>query len=339
MDSERVTIVGTGQLGLVLADAAAARGATVRLLGRDETVCEELSSTRRNDRRLPGFQLPRSVLVTPDPAIALAGASLIFSAVPTAWVRATWERLRAHVPPRVAIVSATKGLESGTMLRPSLVLLDAIGESANSMRPVAVLTGPAIAAELALHLPATLVAATSDLDLALRVQEALKAPWLRIYRHDDICGAEIAGAAKNVIAIAAGIVDGLGLGVNAKSALLTRGLAEITRLGVALGARAETFFGAAGVGDLATTCFAREGRNRTCGERLARGESLDAILSSTPSIIEGIPAAKAIVSLALIHAVDMPITEAVERILAGAMAPADAIARLMQRESKAERIG
>jgi len=201
------------------------------------------------------------------------------------------------------------------------------------------LSGPTIAAELAKRLPATMVAAADDITTAARVQELFGASWMRIYRLDDLVGVEIAGATKNVIALAAGMIDGLQLGFNAKSALLSRGLAEIARLGAAMGARVDTFFGVAGVGDLATTCFCPEGRNRTCGERLGRGETLDSILESTSSVVEGVATTRSVAQLAADRGVDMPITAAVQEVLFNKLSPRDAIPTLMTREPKAEKIG
>jgi glycerol-3-phosphate dehydrogenase (NAD(P)+) len=204
---------------------------------------------------------------------------------------------------------------------------------------VAVLSGPTIAAELARRLPATMVAAAADPALAERVQRTFAMPWLRIYTNGDVMGVEIAGAAKNVVALAAGMVDGMELGSNAKSALLARGLAEIVRLGTALGARPETFFGIAGVGDLATTCFSPEGRNRSCGEALGRGEPLAQYLARTNSVVEGLATAHAILALAGRHGVEMPIVRAVESIVFHGKRPSDAIRDLMGREAGAERVG
>jgi glycerol-3-phosphate dehydrogenase (NAD(P)+) len=229
------------------------------------------------------------------------------------------------------IVSVTKGIENRTLLRPTQVIADAIGGGAAELRsatapPITLcaLSGPSIAAELARRMPASLVAASDDQGCACLVQDYLHVPWLRVYRNDDVLGVEMAGATKNVIALAAGMIDGLEAGANAKSALLARGLAEIARLGVAMGAKLDTFFGVAGVGDLATTCFSPEGRNRTCGERLARGETLQ-----TKSVME----------LAQRHRVDMPITQAVHAILFEGLSPQNAIRELMSRQLKAEHVG
>lgn len=342
---ERVAIVGDGQMGLVMADALAAGDVAVRLWGRDSRRVSELAETRASSR-LPGFALPGAVEVTHDPEALFEGASVVINAIPTQFIRTVWEGFGALAAaggpggPQVPAVSVSKGIENGTLLRPSQVIAQATGDDPDEpARGMCGLSGPTIAAELARHLPATMVAASHRQDLARRVQELAAAPWLRIYRLDDLVGVEIAGAGKNVIALAAGMIDGLGVGDNAKSALLARGLAEIARLGAAMGARVDTFFGVAGVGDLATTCFSPEGRNRSCGERLGRGEPLEAILASIDSVVEGVATTRSIVSLAGSLKVDMPITGAVHGILFEGLAPADAIAALMSREPKAEKIG
>jgi glycerol-3-phosphate dehydrogenase (NAD(P)+) len=286
---------------------------------------------------LPSFELPDSVDVTGDDASAFRGASLVFSAIPTQFLRRVWVRLRAHVPTSAPIVSVTKGIENDTLLRPSEIISQTLAGAWTG--PMCVLSGPTIAAELARHLPASLVAAAESELLSRQVQDALRVPWMRVYRHDDVIGVEVAAATKNVIALAAGMVDGLGAGANAKSALLARGLAEIARLGMKMGARLDTFFGIAGVGDLATTCFSPEGRNRSCGERLALGETLDAILQSTQSIVEGVATTRSVMALARQLGVDMPITAAVHAILFEGLDPHEAIRGLMSREVKAEQVG
>ena len=337
--SESVSILGDGQMALVLADALVERGKAVRLWGPIADDARQLSATRRSPR-LPGFQLPKPVEVTWEDDHALTKTAVIFSAIPTQYLRSVWERLRRHIPQHCCIVSVTKGIEMGTLMRPTQVIADVIQNAPHGKSATLVaLSGPSIAAEMARRLPASLVAASDDLECASRVQDLLNVPWLRIYRHDDVIGVEMAGATKNVIALAAGMVDGLGAGDNAKSALLARGLAEIARLGVAMGAKLDTFFGIAGVGDLATTCFSPEGRNRTCGERLAHGETLDAILSSMSSVVEGVPTTKSVMDLARSHSVDMPITAAVHAILFDGLQPRDAIRDLMGRKLKAEHVG
>jgi glycerol-3-phosphate dehydrogenase (NAD(P)+) len=334
----RVAIVGDGQMGLVLAEALAHRGVRVRLWGPFPEDIEALASTRTAPRRLEPFELPASVELTADDEQALDGADCIINAIPTQFIRLVWRRIGGHASARTPVLSVSKGIENETLLAPTQVIADVLGER-DDERPMCALSGPTIAAELARHQPATLVAASNDGALAAHAQDLLNVPWLRIYRHGDMLGVELAGATKNVIALAAGMIDGLGAGDNAKSALLARGLAEIARLGMAMGAQRDTFFGIAGVGDLATTCFSPCGRNRTCGERLGRGESLDSVLESTASVVEGVPTTRSVMQLAALREVDMPITAAVHAILFERLDPSDAIRALMQREQKAERIG
>ena len=323
-------------MALVMADALAVRGAAVRMWGPIAADANALSHARVSPR-LPEFRLDDSVNVTAAEAEALNGAEFIVSAIPTQFLRAVWQRL-ANVAPRSApIISVTKGIETSTMLRPTEVIAETMGKGMHGC--VCALSGPSIAAELARRLPASLVAASSSDECSRAVQDLFKVQWLRIYRHDDVIGVEVAGATKNVIALAAGMIDGLEAGDNAKSALLARGLAEIARLGSAMGAKIDTFFGVAGVGDLATTCFSPEGRNRSCGERLGRGESLETILHSMKSVVEGVPTTRAVMQLARARQVDMPITAAVHAILFEGLSPRQAIRALMSRELKAEQVG
>lgn len=335
--AERVTIVGEGQMGIVMAAMLAERGVPVCVWGPFPAVIHELSQTRHSPR-IPGLVIPDAVRFEHDGARAFADATLVVNAIPTQFVRAAWKPIAMHLAAGTPVVSVTKGIEGETLLRPSQVIAECT-QSSGTPRSIGVLSGPTIAAELALRLPATMVSASSDAVLAERVQRVFSLPWLRIYTNSDVVGVEIAGAAKNVVAIAAGMVDGLGLGSNAKSALLARGLAEIVRLGTALGARPETFFGIAGVGDLATTCFSPEGRNRSCGEAIGRGESLAEYLVRTHSVVEGVATSHALSALAARHDVDMPIVRAVESILFQGKTPAHAIRDLMGREAGAERVG
>lgn len=344
MRNEHLTILGDGQMGLVCAAILAQRGVgSVTLWGHDRSDIDALAQTRRS-ARLSGFILPEAVRATGDDAQALRGASLVVVAVPTQFIGPVLGRLRRHMPEaaRAPVVSVAKGIETGSLERPSEIIARSLGEmraDGASSRGFCVLSGPTIAAELARCLPATMIAASTDEALARRVQGLFTTNWLRVYTGSDPLGVEIAGATKNVIAIAAGILDGLQAGANAKSALLARGLAEIARLGTALGARPETFFGLAGVGDLATTCFSPEGRNRSCGEALGRGERLESYLARTDSVVEGVATTRAVMGLAGSLRVEMPITEAVNAVLYGGVDPIDAIARLMGRELKAERVG
>ncbi|HYE02675.1 MAG TPA: NAD(P)H-dependent glycerol-3-phosphate dehydrogenase [Phycisphaerales bacterium] len=341
----KVAILGLGQMGLVCAAALAGgeRPADqgplpgVVMWGHSRDEADLLGQTRASPR-LPGFVLPDTVRVAMTDAEALGGAGLIVSAVPVQFMRSVWERLAGLVPGDAAVVSVSKGIENGTLLRPTEIVRDVLG-AGRALAPVGVLSGPTIAAELARYRPATMLAASADAGLSARLQALFTTSWLRIYTHDDVPGVELAGATKNVIAIAAGIIDGLGAGYNAKSALLARGLAEIVRLGTAMGASPETFFGIAGVGDLATSCFSPEGRNRSCGEALGRGEPLAEYLNRTRSVVEGVATTRSVIDLARRHGVDMPIVEAVHAVLFEGLDPIDGIARLMSRRPTAERIG
>jgi len=302
-----------------------------------------LAQTRRTER-LPGFVLPDDVRVAMGDAEAVREADVIVSAVPVQYARSVWERLGGLVPRVAGVVSVAKGIENGTLLRPTQVVLDVLArlgvDDPDAMpRRVGVLSGPTIAGELARCLPATMIAASDDVGFAGEVQRLFSTSWLRVYTNADVLGVELAGATKNVIAIAAGVLDGLRAGYNAKSALLARGLAEIARLGAAMGARPDTFFGIAGVGDLATSCFSPEGRNRSCGEALGKGEKLDGYLARSRHVVEGVATTRSVMDLAKKYRVDMPITAAVNAVLFEKVDPLDAIGGLMSRELKVERVG
>lgn len=309
------------------------------LWGHNQEEAGELAQTRKSPR-LPGFKLPDAVRVTFKDAESVREASLIVSAVPVQFSRDAWLRLRKHVPKEASVVSVAKGIENDTLLRPTQVIADVLEDDPDTApRRLGVLSGPTIASELARFLPATMIAASDDIDFAKFIQRLFSTSWLRVYTNPDLLGVEIAGATKNIIAIAAGVLDGLKVGYNAKSALLARGLAEIARLGTAMGASPETFFGIAGVGDLATSCFSPEGRNRTCGEALGRGEKLDAFLKRTPSVVEGVATTRSVMDLSRKYKVEMPITAAVHAVLFQKVDPIEAIGRLMSRELKGERVG
>jgi len=343
----RVAVLGVGQMGLVCASMLAAEDGVlprpdVVCWGHDEDEVGRLAQTRRSDR-LPELTLPEPVRLALSDAEALEGADLIVSSIPSQFIREAWTRLRPHVPPGVGVVSVSKGIENDTLLRPSRVVADVLAgpggdDPDRAPRPIACLSGPTIATELARRLPATMVAASDDPAFAERLQALFSSSWMRVYTNPDMLGVELAGATKNVIAIAAGILDGLRAGYNAKSALLARGLAEIARLGAAMGASLETFYGVAGVGDLATTCFCPEGRNRSCGEALGRGRLLDEYLASIPFVVEGVATTRSVVDLAARYRVEMPITDAVYRVLFDRMDPVRAITMLMSRRLKDERV-
>lgn len=337
--SGRAVVLGVGQMGLVCAGLLGPR--TVMWSHADDEA-HQLVRTRRS-ARLPGFVLPEGVEVTADPA-CVAGAELIVSAIPVQHMREAWARFAPHVAPGAGVVSVAKGIENTTLLRPTQVVADVLHRAGRDNpdgkpRALAALSGPTIAAELARCLPAAMVAASDDAEFAKQVQQRFGTSWLRIYTHADLLGVELAGAMKNVIAIAAGICDGLDAGNNAKSALLARGLAEIVRLGTAMGAAPATFFGIAGVGDLATTCFSPEGRNRSCGEALGKGRTLAAYLAGSPHVVEGVATTKSVLELAQRYKVEMPIVQLVHAVLFDGLDPIDGIGQLMSREQKAERVG
>lgn len=293
-----------------------------------------LKEKRSNERLLPGVKLPDSVELTSEDSQAFAGCTLVLSAIPTQYMRSVWQRLLPYLPPDVPIISVAKGIEVETQLRPLEIISQVI--SSKGDHALAALSGPNIAGEIARHLPATAVAASANAELAQRVQGVLSTDWFRIYTNSDVIGVELAGATKNVIAIAAGVLDGMNAGNNAKAALVTRGLVEITRLGVAMGAKEETFQGLAGLGDLITTCFSPEGRNRRVGEQIGKGGKLKEILSQMHSVAEGVPTTKSVLMLAQKHGVEMPITQAVYSVIFEDKDAHLALAGLMSRDPKAE---
>ena len=328
---EKATVVGIGAMGTVMAQILAGNGVNVALLARDCEPVAEIFRKRENTRYLPGVRLSSRVRPTNSAPAAFAATDLVVSAIPCQYLRGVWEKLTDHLPPQVPIVSVTKGIEVSTTSRPSEIIGAHVGDN-----PVAVLSGPNIARELARCLPATAVVACRQPDVAALVQQTVSTSWFRVYTSPDVAGVELAGALKNVIALAAGILDGLRAGDNAKAALVTRGLVEITRLGVALGARAETFGGLAGVGDLITTSVSPHGRNRSAGQRIGEGVPVEQVIAESTAVIEGIPTTKAVLRLAERYGVEMPITRAVYEVLFEGKAPLVAITDLMNRPLKAE---
>ena len=286
---------------------------------------------RENARLLPGVVIPESVLLTTEIHQAVEGADLLIVAIPTVHLRATLRRIASAVARDKPALSLAKGLEAHTFRRPTEIIVEELGP-----RSVAVLSGPSHAEEVARGLPTTLAAASQDLGLAQWVQQCFSTDRFRVYTNLDMTGVELAGALKNVIGIAAGINDGLGFGDNSKSALLTRGLAEMARFGVALGADARTFWGLAGMGDLITTCISRHGRNRAVGERLAKGEKLADIQASTPMVAEGVFTARSVYEKSQRMGIPMPISTEVYRVLYEQKNPRDAVNDLMLRELRSE---
>lgn len=328
---EKATVIGIGAMGTVTAQILASNGAKVALVARDCEPVDEIFRQRENTRYLPGVRLSERITPTNSVSAALQNTQLIVSAIPAQFVRGEWERRGPAVPRGVPIGSVTKGIEIATLCRPSQIIAEYAPHN-----PLAVLSGPNIASELVRCLPATVVVASSTPGVAELFQQALGTSWFRVYTSADVLGVELAGALKNIIALAAGILDGLKAGDNAKAALLTRGLVEISRLGVALGARPETFQGLAGVGDLFTTSVSPHGRNRSAGERIGAGATAERVIAETPAVIEGIPTTRAVLELARRQRVEMPITQAVHEVVFEGKPPLLAITELMTRPLKAE---
>jgi glycerol-3-phosphate dehydrogenase (NAD(P)+) len=332
---QRIAILGSGGMATACAVLLSERAhSEVRLWTRSAERAAELIRDWENRKLLPGVPLPTGVVVTYEISAAIAGAELIVAAIPTRYLRETLTPLAGQVPAGLPVVSVAKGLEIGTLMRPSEIIVDALGD-----REVAALGGPSHAEEIARRLPAGVVAASTDGRLAERVQNLFNTDRFRVYTNPDILGVELAGAIKNVIAIAAGICDGLGFGDNAKSGLVTRGLVEMTRFGTALGADAETFNGLAGLGDLVTTCFSRHSRNRHVGECLGRGQLLEQIVAEMNGVAEGITTTRGLIELAAERNIEMPIAAEVYAVLFANKPPAEATDSLMLRPPKDERRG
>jgi len=325
----RIAVLGAGAWGTALAIAFAARHEVV-LWARDAARVEDMAQARENQRYLPGCAFPEGMKLTSDFSGALAGADLALLAAPLAGLRALLEQLKA-VAPATPFLWACKGLEAGSGLLPHQVVAAVMGKVS-----CGVLTGPSFALEVARGLPTAITLAAADPAFADATAQQLHGGNLRIYANDDLVGAEVGGAVKNVLAIATGICDGLGLGNNARAALITRGLVEITRFGEALGARRETFMGLTGMGDLLLTCTGDLSRNRRVGLLLADGKALPEIATELGHVAEGVPAAREVARRAAELGVDMPITRAVTAVLDGHISPRAAVEQLMARGAKHE---
>lgn len=329
----RVAVMGSGSFGTALGMITADAGGGVTMWARSEDVAESISRYHENPTYHPGVELPPSIWATTDPGEALRGAGVVILAVPAQSLRANLTQWRELIPSEAIVVSVIKGIEQGTNYRMSQVVAEIWGHEADQ---VAVVSGPNLARELAARQPAaTTVACTSERN-ARAVAAALTTPYFRPYWTPDVVGAEIAGSAKNVIALANGMAYGMGFGENAQAALITRGLAEISRLGAALGARELTFLGLAGVGDLIATCTSPLSRNRTFGENLGRGLTMTETIERTRQTCEGVKSCRAIVSLATSAGVEMPISQQVVHVVHDAMAPRDMLANLMSRDIRGE---
>jgi len=327
-----VTVLGAGSWGTALAVHLCRIGHDVRLWARDAALVADMSARRANAVYLPDVQLPDRVEVTNSLADALRDAELVVSAIPSHGCRSVIRSAAPSVAPRAVIVSATKGLEAGTMLRMSEVIAQEVGGGS----PVVVLSGPSFAVEVARQLPTATLAASASADAIALVQDEFRGPSFRLYGSDDVIGVEIGGAMKNIIAIAAGVVEGLGLGHNALAALITRGLAELTRLACAVGGRRETLAGLSGLGDLVLTCTGNLSRNRHVGIELARGRALPEILASTKMVAEGVLTTGAALALGARHGIELPIATQMAEVLGGRTDVRTAIGALMVRPQRAE---
>lgn len=334
-DVQKAVVIGDGSWGTTLAVLLARGGIDTTLWSAFPEQAEAMARDRSNESFLPGVAFPDRLTTSADPFSAAEGADLAVSVVPTQYLRQVATRFEDALPGRLPLVTASKGLEIETFQTPSRILRDTLGE-----RAVCVLTGPSHAEEVAHGKPASVVAACSDGEFAGKVQRAFSGDTLRVYTHDDAVGAELAAALKNVIALAAGICDGLGLGDNAKSALLTRGLVEMARFGKAHGGKAATFFGLAGVGDLITTCTSQHSRNRGVGEAIGRGKTLEQVLEEMKMVAEGVWTTKALFGPQTdLGQVEMPIAEQVHAVLFDGKDPGEAVLDLMRREPIAEMDG
>jgi len=326
----RIAVLGAGAWGTAISIGLAARH-DITLWARDAAQCAAMRDSRTNPRYLPGFSLPATVRLESEIATAVSDCDVVLLATTTGGLRHTLQSLR-RASCAAPAVWLCKGFERDSAKLPHEVCAEELDHAV----PCGVLSGPSFAVEVARGLPTALTLATSDSGLAQRVVDELHGPRLRVYSSDDVVGVEVAGAVKNVMAIATGICDGLALGFNARAALMTRGLAEMTRLGVRMGGRIETFMGLAGIGDLILTCTGDLSRNRRVGLALSRGVRLDAVLSELGHVAEGVYTAREVTRIAREFAVDMPITQAVYGVLFDGVPPAIAVNALLEREPRPE---
>jgi glycerol-3-phosphate dehydrogenase (NAD(P)+) len=327
----KIAIIGDGGWGTALSIALFRKGLNVSLWGFLKSYVEEVARSRENVKFLKGIKIPDGIDITPLLSKALDGANAVILAVPSKYFRDVLGQLKEIVEEDTIYISVTKGIEEKTLMRMSEVIKDALGKD----KKIVAVSGPSIAIEVARGLPTTVVASSQDANLVKEVQSAIMSESLRVYTSDDLIGIELGGSLKNIIAIAAGISDGLRFGTNTKAAILTRGLAEISRLGVAMGAKRETFSGLSGMGDLVTTCISPY-RNRWFGEMLGKGKKAKEILKETEMVVEGVTTSKSAYELSNRYNVDMPITHEVYSIIYNGKSPKDAVGELMLRSAKPE---
>jgi len=329
----RVAVIGAGSWGTAVA-AIVSQNAPTTLWARREQLAAGIDTEHRNPDYLPGIELPAELRATADVAVACEGADVVVFAVPSHGLRAVLAEARPHVAPGAAIVSLVKGIEQGTLRRMTEVIAEVLVD--HDRDHIGVLTGPNLAREVASGQPTASVVAIADATVADALQRVFFAPTLRVYTNPDVVGCEMAGALKNVLAIGAGIADGLGYGDNTKAALITRGLAELARLGVALGGEPLTFAGLAGMGDLIATCASPQSRNRHVGVEIGRGRALDDVVSEMNMVAEGVKTTAAVLELAEQLGVEMPLAAFVGRVLYDGARPAELIPELMMRKAKPE---
>jgi glycerol-3-phosphate dehydrogenase (NAD(P)+) len=332
----QVAVMGAGSWGTAFGAISVDAGEQVTIWSRRTEVATEIVEEHTNADYLPGISLPPELDATSDPAAALAGASVVVLAVPSVGIEEQLRTWGAHIPRDATLVSLIKGVDVATLRFGSQLIAEALDCDPDR---IVVVSGPNLARECAERLPAASVAASPDVTRAEQVQAAVMAPYFRVYTNEDKIGVEVAGAVKNVIALAAGMAHGMGFGDNTKAAVLTRGLAEMTRLGVALGGQALTFAGLAGVGDLAATCTSPQSRNRTVGERLGRGEALADIVASMNMVAEGVRSSRALLGLAERVGVEMPLTQGVVAVCHAGHDPHELVELLLTREAKPEIYG
>jgi glycerol-3-phosphate dehydrogenase (NAD(P)+) len=328
----KITILGSGAMATACAILLAEHeDQFVSMWARNADYARQIQTDRENKRLLPGVSLPERIFVTADVELALRDADYLVAAIPSQFLRSSLQVMRPYLNRNRPVISVIKGIENETFMRPSEIIAEVLGS-----RAVVAVGGPSHAEEISRRMPATVVAASGDLGLARQVQRMFNTERFRVYTNLDLIGVELAAALKNVIAIAAGISDGLGFGDNAKSSLLTRGLVEMTRFGLRFGAEASTFTGLAGMGDLITTCVSPYGRNRSVGVRLGQGETLDQILKSMDAVAEGVATTKSVFDIAEQEGIEMPITSEVFRVLYEKRSVVDATRSLMLRPLRAE---
>lgn len=329
----RISVIGAGAFGTAMAVAAARAGNEVLLWAHDPEVAKTIGETHTNPEYLEGVTLADNILATNDLAEAAQFSETLLMVVPSHHFREVLTSIRPRLQGSARVISATKGIENGSLDRMSEISTDVFRDR---LAAFAVLSGPTFAIETAKGIPSAAVIASNNVEFAQEVQHVMSSPLFRLYHSDDVVGVELAGSLKNVIAIAAGVLEGLGLGYNTNAALITRGLREITRLGIVMGGRLETFAGLAGMGDLVLTCTGALSRNRTVGVQLGQGRTLEEILRDAKFVAEGIRTAKSAQALAERHQIEMPITQEMHRVLYEGESPRAGITRLMTRALKSE---